>query len=148
MEGTKHGQLVAMQLLDVTIRVQAIRNFSVQQCALLLENSYFLTGQPRNTMVEVLYAAAWICGEFSRYQLFLEFSCTGSFWHFNLINFVFCSSELKDPLATLNSMIQSQTSNLPGHIQAVYVHNILKLAATTLCKAEKEEDTDTAEKVE
>lgn len=72
MEGTKHGQLVAMQLLDVTIRVQAIRNFSVQQCALLLENSYFLTGQPRNTMVEVLYAAAWICGEFSRYLIFFQ----------------------------------------------------------------------------
>lgn len=66
MEGTKHGPLVATQLLDVTIRVQAIRKYAVQQCALLLENSYLLTGQPRATMSEVLYAAAWICGEFSR----------------------------------------------------------------------------------
>jgi len=67
MEGTKHGPLVATQLLDVAIRVQAIRKYAVQQCALLLENSYLLTGQPRATMSEVLYAAAWICGEFSRY---------------------------------------------------------------------------------
>lgn len=66
MEGTKYGQLVATQLLDVAIRVQAIRNFAVQQCALLLENAHLLTGQPRATMAEVLYAAAWICGEFSR----------------------------------------------------------------------------------
>lgn len=121
MEGTKHGPLVATQLLDVAIRVQAIRKYAVQQCALLLENSYLLTGQPRATMSEVLYAAAWICGEFS--------------------------SELEDPLATLQSMLRSQASSLPGHIQAVYVHNILKLAATTYAKAEKEEDTETMEKI-
>lgn len=121
MEGTKHGPLVATQLLDVAIRVQAIRKYAVQQCALLLENSYLLTGQPRATMSEVLYAAAWICGEFS--------------------------SELENPLATLQSMLRSQASSLPGHIQAVYVHNILKLAATTFAKAEREEDTETMDKI-
>ncbi|XP_017791921.1 PREDICTED: AP-3 complex subunit delta-1 [Habropoda laboriosa] len=121
MEGTKHGPLVATQLLDVAIRVQAIRKYAVQQCALLLENSYLLTGQPRATMSEVLYAAAWICGEFS--------------------------SELEDPIATLQSMLRSQASSLPGHIQAVYVHNILKLATATLCKAEKDGDTETMEQV-
>ncbi|CAL7935163.1 unnamed protein product [Xylocopa violacea] len=121
MEGTKHGPLVATQLLDVAIRVQAIRKYAVQQCALLLENSYLLTGQPRATMSEVLYAAAWICGEFS--------------------------SELENPIATLQSMLRSQASSLPGHIQAVYVHNILKLATATLCKAEKDEDTETMEQI-
>ncbi|XP_047364201.1 AP-3 complex subunit delta-1 isoform X1 [Vespa velutina] len=121
MEGTKHGPLVATQLLDVAIRVQAIRKYAVHQCALLLENSYLLTGQPRATMSEVLYAAAWICGEFS--------------------------SELEDPLATLQSMLRSQASSLPGHIQAVYVHNILKLAAAILYKAEKEGDNETMEQI-
>ncbi|CAK9807259.1 AP-3 complex subunit delta-1 [Anthophora plagiata] len=121
MEGTKHGPLVATQLLDVAIRVQAIRKYAVQQCALLLENSYLLTGQSRATMSEVLYAAAWICGEFS--------------------------SELEDPIATLQSMLRSQASSLPGHIQAVYVHNILKLATATLCKAEKDGDTETMEQI-
>lgn len=121
MEGTKHGPLVATQLLDVAIRVQAIRKYAVHQCALLLENSYLLTGQPRATMSEVLYAAAWICGEFS--------------------------SELEDPLATLQSMLRSQASSLPGHIQAVYVHNILKLAASILSKAEKEGNNETMEQI-
>ncbi|XP_046474561.1 AP-3 complex subunit delta-1 isoform X1 [Neodiprion pinetum] len=121
MEGTKHGQLVATQLLDVAIRVQAIRNFAVQQCALLLENAHLLTGQPRATMAEVLYAAAWICGEFS--------------------------SELQNPLATLRSMLRSRASTLPGHIQAVYVHNILKLIACTLSKAEKENDTKSIQEI-
>ena len=72
MEGTKHGQLIATQLLDVAIRVQAIRNFAVQQCSILLENACLLSGQPRETMSEVLYAAAWICGEFSRFVVFLN----------------------------------------------------------------------------
>ncbi|XP_006618193.1 AP-3 complex subunit delta-1 [Apis dorsata] len=121
MEGTKHGPLVATQLLDVAIRVQAIRKYAVQQCALLLENSYLLTGQPRATMSEVLYAAAWICGEFS--------------------------SELEDPIATLQSMLRSQASSLPGHIQAVYVHNILKLATATLCKAEKDKNIEIMEQI-
>ncbi|XP_011315343.1 AP-3 complex subunit delta-1 [Fopius arisanus] len=121
MEGTKHGQLVATQLLDVAIRVQAIRKCAVQQCALLLDNAHLLTGTPRATMCEVLYAAAWICGEFS--------------------------SELDDPIATLKSMLKSQASSLPGHIQAVYVHNILKLAAMTLNKAQEENDRETMEEI-
>ncbi|CAG5081344.1 Similar to Ap3d1: AP-3 complex subunit delta-1 (Mus musculus) [Cotesia congregata] len=121
MEGTKHGQLVATQLLDVAIRVQAIRKCAVQQCALLLENAHLLTGQPRATMCEVLYAAAWICGEFC--------------------------SELDDPIATLKSMLKSQASSLPGHIQAVYVHNILKLAAITLNKAYVEEDLEKIDQI-
>lgn len=31
MEGTAHGQLIAEQMLDVAIRVQAIRHFTVSQ---------------------------------------------------------------------------------------------------------------------
>ncbi|XP_044014482.1 AP-3 complex subunit delta-1 isoform X2 [Aphidius gifuensis] len=116
MEGTKHGQLVATQLLDVTIRVQAIRKYSVQQCALLLDNAHLLTCQPRSTMCEVLYAAAWICGEFS--------------------------SELDDKMKTLKSMLKSQKNFLPGHIQAVYVHNILKLSSIILINAKKNNETD------
>jgi AP-3 complex subunit delta-1 len=54
---------------------------------------------------------------------------------------------LEDPLATLQSMLRSQASSLPGHIQAVYVHNILKLAATTFVKAEKEGNIETMETV-
>lgn len=44
-------------------------------------------------------------------------------------------------------MLRSQASSLPGHIQAVYVHNILKLATATLYKAEKDGDIETMEQV-
>lgn len=44
-------------------------------------------------------------------------------------------------------MLRSQASSLPGHIQAVYVHNILKLATATLCKAEKDKNIEIMEQV-
>lgn len=64
MEGTQHGPLVATQMLDVAIRVQQIRNFAVSQMALLLENAH-LFFRPSSKMADVLYAAAYICGEFA-----------------------------------------------------------------------------------
>ena len=66
IEGTRHGQLIASQMLDVAIRVKAIRPFAVSQMAILLENAHLLANNSqRNGICEVLYAAAWICGEFS-----------------------------------------------------------------------------------
>lgn len=59
----------------------------------------------------------------------------------------YINSELEAPITTLQSMLRSQASSLPGHIQAVYVHNILKLATATLYKAEKDGDTETMEQV-
>lgn len=68
LEGTRHGHLIASQMLDVAIRVKAIRGFAVAQMASLLDNAHLLTGNmQRMGICEVLYAAAWICGEFSEY---------------------------------------------------------------------------------
>lgn len=115
IEGTQHGKLIASQMLDVAIRVQAIRHFAVSQMALLLENAHLLVGNSqRSSICEVLYAAAWTCGEFSEHVL--------------------------DPPATLKHMLRPKVTNLPGHIQAVFVQNILKLYSTILVKAEVEGD--------
>lgn len=51
--------------MDVCIRVQAIRSFAVSEMAQLLD-VYTSTSQ-FTIMQEVLYAAAWLCGEFVRY---------------------------------------------------------------------------------
>lgn len=72
LEGTRHGHLIASQMLDVAIRVKAIRVFAVAQMATLLDNAHLLTGNmQRNGICEVLYAAAWICGEFSEYVQYI-----------------------------------------------------------------------------
>ncbi|XP_038136990.1 AP-3 complex subunit delta-1 isoform X5 [Cyprinodon tularosa] len=107
LEGTRHGHLIASQMLDVAIRVKAIRVFAVAQMATLLDNAHLLTGNTqRNGICEVLYAAAWICGEFSEH--------------------------LENPMQTLEAMLRPKVATLPGHIQAVYVQNAAKLFATVL----------------
>lgn len=117
LEGTRHGHLIASQMLDVAIRVKAIRAFAVSQMAMLLDNAHLLTGNTqRNGICEVLYAAAWICGEFSEH--------------------------LQEPHLTLEAMLRPKVTTLPGHIQAVYVQNAVKLYASLLQQKELAEDKE------
>lgn len=60
------GSVIATQLLDVAIRVQAVRSFAVSEMTSLLENFPMSSSTQTSTMFEVLYAAAWIVGEFSK----------------------------------------------------------------------------------
>jgi AP-3 complex subunit delta-1 len=39
-------------------------------------------------------------------------------------------------------MLRPKVTQLPGHIQSIYVQNILKLYSSLLTKAEEEEDTE------
>ncbi|PNF29931.1 AP-3 complex subunit delta-1 [Cryptotermes secundus] len=120
MEGSQHGSLVASQMLDVATRVQAIRQFAVQQMALLIDSAHLLTAQS-STMSQVLYAAAWITGEFSQY--------------------------LTDPQSTLEAMLRGRVFALPGDIQAVYVQNILKLFTNILSHTEEHQDIERINKL-
>ncbi|XP_067824413.1 AP-3 complex subunit delta-1 isoform X2 [Heptranchias perlo] len=122
LEGTRHGHLIAAQMLDVAIRVKAIRAFAVSQMAMLLDNAHLLAGNmQRNGICEVLYAAAWICGEFSEY--------------------------LQEPNQTLDAMLKSKVTTLPGHIQAVYVQNAGKLYASVLQQNEQAGDKEAAQEI-
>ncbi|XP_078054481.1 AP-3 complex subunit delta-1 isoform X1 [Mustelus asterias] len=122
LEGTRHGHLIAAQMLDVAIRVKAIRAFAVSQMAMLLDNGHLLAGNmQRNGICEVLYAAAWICGEFSEY--------------------------LQEPNQTLDAMLKSKVTTLPGHIQAVYVQNAGKLYASVLQQNEQAGDKEAAQEI-
>lgn len=58
------GHVIAAQLMDVCIRVPAIRKFAVTEMAQLLE-VYASTSQ-FTIMQEVLLAATFLCGEFAR----------------------------------------------------------------------------------
>jgi len=100
--GGGHGKILAEQMMDVAIRVQAIRPFATQQMALLVDNSaVILSRGRRNSSAEVLYAAGWVVGEF----------CT------HLIN----------PGDTLQALLRGLIPSLPPHVQAVYIQNMLKL---------------------
>lgn len=117
IEGTKHGLTIASQMLDVAVRVQAVRAFSVSQMAVLLDNTHLLMGSgQRNSICEVLYAAAWICGEYSEL--------------------------LPEPHSTLEALVRPRASQLPPHIQSTYVHNALKLWARLVAAADRGQQED------
>ncbi|XP_060641119.2 AP-3 complex subunit delta-1 isoform X1 [Anolis sagrei] len=120
LEGTRHGHLIASQMLDVAIRVKAIRKFAVSQMAMLLDNAHLLASNTQqNGICEVLYAAAWICGEFSEH--------------------------LEEPHQTLEAMLRPKVTTLPGHIQAVYVQNMVKLYAAILQQKEHSGEKEVAQ---
>ena len=52
------------------------------------------------------------------------------------------SRHLKDPQAALEAMLKPKITALPGHIQSVYVQNILKLYSNILKSAESEGNTE------
>ena len=134
MEGTRHGKLLSSQMLDVAIRVESIRPFMVTQMAILLDNIHVFTtsSMANNTnnsaatknssssdICEVLYAATWICGEFP--------------------------AHLTDPAKTMESMLKSKVTNLPGHIQSAFVQNVFKLYShiiTRIFKSSNESESD------
>ncbi|XP_012291258.3 AP-3 complex subunit delta-1 [Aotus nancymaae] len=122
LEGTRHGHLIAAQMLDVAIRVKAIRKFAVSQMSSLLDSAHLLASSTqRNGICEVLYAAAWICGEFSEH--------------------------LQEPHHTLEAMLRPKVTTLPGHIQAVYVQNVVKLYASILQQKEQAGEVEGAQAV-
>ncbi|XP_071853079.1 AP-3 complex subunit delta-1-like isoform X3 [Apostichopus japonicus] len=118
IEGTKHGHLIASQMLDVAIRVKAIQPFACKQMAQLLENTHLIVGTAvqANGICEVLYAAAWIVGEFPQHLL--------------------------NPRHTLDAMFHGRITSLPGHIQSIYVQNIVKLYSAIIHQLEEEEDKE------
>merc|ERR1712179_354922 len=91
-------------MMDVAIRVESIRPFTVNQMSLLIENHhlFILGGTSGSAAREVLYAASWICGEFAIH--------------------------LRRPLETLEFMIlHGRISSFPDHIISVYIQNSVKL---------------------
>jgi hypothetical protein len=65
ISGTAHGQLVASQLMDVTVRVAPVRPFVVEAMLGLLLDQRLVLGPGRATLHEVLQAAAWVVGEYA-----------------------------------------------------------------------------------
>lgn len=53
--------------MDVIIRVNVVRSFGVKNMTQLLRDSTLFNEGQGSSVQEVLYAAAWIVGEFSSY---------------------------------------------------------------------------------
>jgi len=114
IDGTsRHGKLVSAQILDVAIRVKTIRPFAANKCATILQKSHVLSPiLRRNGMIEVFYAAAYICGEFAE--------------------------NITDLQPVLMSMLDQHVIYHPTHIQHIFVQNMTKMFGVLLIKVEAE----------
>jgi AP-3 complex subunit delta-1 len=92
--------------MDIAIRVKIVRGFAVKNMiSLLRDSSILLENSLPGDNCEVLYAAAWIIGEFS-----------------SLI-------QSEDYKSVIESLLQPGITTLPSHIQAVSIQSLLKIFA-------------------
>eukprot|EP00123_Amoebidium_parasiticum_P017258 comp23772_c0_seq1/m.41199 comp23772_c0_seq1/g.41199 ORF comp23772_c0_seq1/g.41199 comp23772_c0_seq1/m.41199 type:complete len:1254 (-) comp23772_c0_seq1:650-4411(-) len=106
IENTTQGPMVASQLLEVAIRVKNVRPYAVQKMADLLIAAKSPSRAPSPGMMDVLYAAAYICGEFCEH--------------------------LPNAKEVLSCMVHPEAASLPPNVQAGYMHNVLKIYAHML----------------
>lgn len=109
--GTSHGNLIAQQLLDVAVRVKEVRPYAVKQMAAILKHTdKFSTNF---SVTEVLYAASWICGEYSEF--------------------------LTDKLDTMYNLLGAK--NFAPYILAIFVQNACKIYSRLSQELPKDEFT-------
>eukprot|EP01098_Paradermamoeba_levis_P007609 TRINITY_DN3155_c0_g3_i7.p1 TRINITY_DN3155_c0_g3~~TRINITY_DN3155_c0_g3_i7.p1 ORF type:complete len:851 (+),score=264.14 TRINITY_DN3155_c0_g3_i7:120-2672(+) len=104
VHGTKHGKLIAAQLLDVGIRVKSVRPAIVKSMFLLLQDPKIMNEHPEgSTTFEVLESAAWIIGEFI--------------------------DQIDSTAGVIEALLHPHVFSLPPHVQSVFIQNALKVLA-------------------
>ncbi|CAN0186855.1 unnamed protein product [Scytosiphon promiscuus] len=121
VEGSKHGDALALQLTDVSLRVEEVREYALHKSVGLLLEPSLITGRSSGTMKHVLGAAAWIVGEYCRPHLetMARNHRRGERVWFDVIQ----------------ALLAPETDKLPPRTQGVYVQNALKvlIAMCQLC---------------
>ncbi|ETW86760.1 hypothetical protein HETIRDRAFT_166278 [Heterobasidion irregulare TC 32-1] len=96
------GAQIRDQLVDIVGRVRAVRRWAVELMVRLLSDETFSrNANEEGSCSEVLWAAAWICGEYC--------------------------GELAEPYKLLPYLLQHSTSNLAPDIVEVYLQAVLKV---------------------
>lgn len=90
------------QLIDVCVRVAAVREYGVESSQIMLEDNLLFSQEGEGAMSEPLYAAAWIIGEYSS------------------------STSLK----TLRLLTRPLVLQLPAHIQSMLLQAAFKQLVT------------------
>ncbi|RDX42973.1 Adaptor protein complex AP-3 delta subunit [Lentinus brumalis] len=116
------GAEIREQLVDIAGRVRAARRYAVQVMVKLLSDDSFLhNASDEGGCPEVLWAAAWICGEYC--------------------------SELAEPHKLLSYLLQPRIMTLPTEIIAVYLHAAMKVFGSWAAELADRWDDDDLPKV-
>jgi AP-3 complex subunit delta-1 len=106
--------------IDVVGRVRGARRYAVTLAVRLLgDSSLLLSSDDEGSCLEILWAAAWVAGEYCRYVP-LRHLCS---WLNNTC------SELAEPHKLLPSLLNPDVAKLAPETVAVYVHSAAKIFA-------------------
>jgi AP-3 complex subunit delta-1 len=115
----KVGDQIKDQLVDIVARVRGVKRWAVELMTRLVRDDTFLSNsQEEGSCAEVLWAAAWICGENSRWCTSL--SVSGH--HNNMWN-----REIAEPQKLLPHLLQPNVSLLASETIAAYIQAAVKL---------------------
>ncbi|GMI07534.1 hypothetical protein TrLO_g8250 [Triparma laevis f. longispina] len=112
LHGTEHGMVISGQITDVATRVFPVREFCVGRMVEILLASDLTMGRSKETIWEVLRAAAWVVGEYS--------------------SFVTSASPPEADgvhCGLLRVLLSTRSLDLPPRTQAVYLQSALKVFA-------------------
>lgn len=120
------GAMIRDQLVDITVRVRQVRRYAMQLCMRVLGDETFLSGSSNGTDAEgtgcqeILWAAAWICGEYS------ELVCHGSILCRIWFTVAF-TREFSDTRKVIPSLLSLDPSALPSDTVSVYLQSAAKI---------------------
>jgi AP-3 complex subunit delta-1 len=149
MQGSKHGAEVAEQLMEVSLRVDTVRPYAVEKMITMLLNDKLALGQARTTVCEVLKAAAWIVGEYS--DVITMIACddapdddddeeSNAYW-IEDVNEEDIRSAYRGQnvhLLLVGALLHPRVTNLPPHVQMVFVQAAMKLFLRAVSDLEEE----------
>ncbi|KAJ7459062.1 adaptin N terminal region-domain-containing protein [Mycena galericulata] len=111
------GSQIRDQLVDVVGRVKGVRRYAVKlMYTLLCDDTMLHNARDEGSCSEVLWAAAWICGEYC--------------------------SELAEPQKLLPYLLQSEVANLLPEIIAVYIQATSKIFGNWAAEVAQRWDDD------
>lgn len=128
-----HGKEISMQLIDIAVRVESVRVSAVHCMIPLVLSSGIIASQSSQTMQHILYAAGWIVGEFAVYVDDEDPNSSANESGND-------ESEPPSYVEIITAMLNAQNTALPADVQAVFIHNILKLVAAAATSFEDEKD--------
>ena len=101
-KGSTHGELLAQQIIDVTLRVPVVRPFACKQMVNVLSDIANLSTS-NGPKARVFYAAAWVVGEYS--------------------------DNVEDPVALIMLLLDANPSDLLPQVKSVFLQAVFKLVA-------------------
>ncbi len=131
----KHAPEVASLLIEIAVRVEAVRPYAVEAMLPLLTNSELIVSTAKATVAETLRAAAWIIGEYSEVLTHIandhysDEDDDNGYWILGPVDEEFRSDWRGKNvyLIVMDSLLHPHVRLLPTYVQTVYIHAAFKI---------------------